>query len=229
MAATDPDDSLEGGGSVETHEAGDSFETLDAAGSDDSLGAAGSDDSLDAWSIRSIVGTMLPILIALSMLEMGSGYVLEELQQTYLGNPTLLVLVPVMIGMGGNLGAILSSRLSTRLHLGLLEFDPRDEVLWTNVTAILGLAATVFSVLGVAAWLVGRIIAQPMALVDLLVISIVSGMLLAVIAIMLSLVATYISYTRGLDPDDTTIPVVTNLCDILGVIVLSGVALVVLN
>jgi len=193
------------------------------------MAAADADDALDTWTISHIVGTMFPILIGLSMLEMGSGYVLEELQETYLGNPTLLVLVPVMIGMGGNLGAILSSRLSTRLHLGVLEFDVRDEVLWTNVIAILGLAATVFSALGVAAWVVGQLIAEPMALSELLLISISSGMSLAVIAIGLSLAATYVSYTRGLDPDDTTIPVVTNLCDILGVVVLSGVAIIVLN
>ncbi|RZV12229.1 mgtE-like transporter [Natrinema hispanicum] len=193
------------------------------------MAAADADDALDTWTISHIVGTMFPILIGLSVLEMGSGYVLEELQETYLGNPTLLVLVPVMIGMGGNLGAILSSRLSTRLHLGVLEFDVRDEVLWTNVIAILGLAATVFSALGVAAWVVGQLIAEPMALGELLLISISSGMSLAVIAIGLSLAATYVSYTRGLDPDDTTIPVVTNLCDILGVVVLSGVAIIVLN
>ncbi|MFC6769532.1 magnesium transporter [Natrinema soli] len=193
------------------------------------MAAADPDDPLDAWTIRHIVRTMFPILLVLSMLEMGSGYVLEELEETYLANPTLLVLVPVMIGMGGNLGAILSSRLSTRLHLGLLEFDPRDEVLWTNILAILGLAATIFSALGIAAWVVGRVIAEPMALVDLMLISVVSGMLLAVIAVVLSIGATYVSYTQGLDPDDTTIPVVTNLCDILGVIVLSGVAIVVLN
>jgi len=193
------------------------------------MAAADADDALDTWTISHIVGTMFPILIGLSVLEMGSGYVLEKLQATYLGNPTLLVLVPVMIGMGGNLGAILSSRLSTRLHLGVLEFDVRDEVLWTNMLAILGLAATVFSALGVAAWVVGQLIAEPMALSELLLISISSGMSLAVIAIGLSLAATYVSYTRGLDPDDTTIPVVTNLCDILGVVVLSGVAIVVLN
>jgi mgtE-like transporter len=193
------------------------------------MAAADSDDPLNAWTIRHIVRTMFPILLVLSMLEMGSGYILEALEETYLGNPTLLVLVPVMIGMGGNLGAILSSRLSTRLHLGLLEFDPRDEVLWTNIFAILGLAVTIFSALGIAAWVVGQVIAEPMALVDLMLISVVSGMLLAVIAIALSLGATYVSYTQGLDPDDTTIPIVTNLCDILGVIVLSVVAIVVLN
>lgn len=193
------------------------------------MAAGRPDKPLDTWSIRSIVATMFPILIVLSVLEMGSGYVLEELEETYLANPTLLVLVPVMIGMGGNLGAILSSRLSTRLHLGVLEFDPRDEVLWTNIVAILGLAATIFSALGVAAWVVGQVIAEPMALVDLMLISVISGMLLAALAVVLSLGATYVSYRQGLDPDDTTIPVVTNLCDILGVVVLSGVAIVVLN
>lgn len=181
-----------------------------------------------AWTVRSIVATMFPLLVVLSMLEMGSGYVLEALEETYLANPTLLVLVPVMIGTGGSLGSILSARLSTRLHLGTLSFDPRDEVLQRNVLAILALAATIFTGLGFAAWGIGRTVAEPMPLADLLVISVVSGMLLAALAVVLSLAATYVSYTQGLDPDDTTIPVVTNLCDILGVVILSGVAIAVL-
>lgn len=185
-------------------------------------------DDLGSWHTRRIVATMFPLLVALSLLEMGSGYVLETLESTYLANPTLLILVPVMIGMGGNLGAILSSRLSTRLHLGTLSFDPRDGLLWANIAAILLLAATVFTALGVAAWLVGTTVATPMALVDLLVISVVSGLLLAVIAVVLSITATYVSYRQGYDPDDTTIPVVTNFCDIFGVVVLSVVATTVL-
>jgi mgtE-like transporter len=181
-----------------------------------------------SWRVRSIVATMFPLLIVLSALEMGSGYVLESLEETYLDNPTLLVLVPVMIGMGGNLGAILSSRLSTRLHLGTLTFDPNDGELWTNVAAIMLLAVTVFTGLGVAAWVVGRLVAEPMAFVDLFLISVISGTLLAALAVLLSVGATYVSYRQGLDPDDTTIPVVTNVCDILGVVVLSAVAIAVL-
>jgi mgtE-like transporter len=186
------------------------------------------DRELGSWRAGRIVATMFPLLVGLSVLEMGSGYVLESLEATYLDNPTLLVLVPVMIGMGGNLGAILSSRLSTRLHLGTLEFDPRDRELWTNVAAILLLAVTVFTALGVAAWLVGRFVATPMRLSVLLFISLVSGMVLAGLAVLLSVGATYVSYRRGLDPDDVTIPVVTNVCDICGVVVLSAVAIAVL-
>jgi len=175
---------------------------------------------------------MMPILVALSVLEMGSGFVLHELERTFLGRPTLLVLVPVMIAMGGNLGSILSSRLSTRLHLGTLEFSPRNPAILTNVVATLALAATVFAALGVAAYglsllpLVG--VGGGMTFTETVTVSFVSGMALAVVAVFLSITATYVSYRMGLDPDDTTIPVVTNLCDILGVVILAVVGSVVL-
>lgn len=186
------------------------------------------ESSLGRWSTRSIVATMLPILVVLSVLEMFSGMVLEGLKQTFLGNPTLLVLVPVMICMGGNLGAILSSRLSTRLHLGTLSFSVRDTAILANVLAVVALAATVFTLMGAAAWGVGLVIGGELSLTTLMTVSVVSGMLLAVVAIALSVSMTYASYRLGLDPDDTTIPVVTNLCDILGVLILSVVAVLVL-
>lgn len=189
----------------------------------------GSERALDSWTVRSIVTTMMPLLIALSILEMGSGFVLETLEETYLDNPVLLILVPVMIGTGGNLGSILSSRLTTRFHLGTLSFSPRDRALRTNVVAILLLAATIFTALGVAAYVIGHVVGAPMALSQLLAITLVSGMTLAVMAIALSIVAAYASYRFGLDPDDTTVPVVTNVCDILGVVILSVVAIAILG
>jgi mgtE-like transporter len=188
--------------------------------------------SFGDWSVRAIVITMMPVLAGLSVLEMGSGYVLQELERTFLDRPTLLVLVPVMIAMGGNLGSILSSRLSTRLHLGTLEFSPRDPAILTNIVAILALAATVFGTLGISAYALTLVplidIGGGMTLQETFTVSFVSGMTLAVVAVVLSVSATYVSYRMGLDPDDTTIPVVTNLCDILGVVILAVVASVVL-
>lgn len=185
-------------------------------------------ESADTWSVRRIVSTMFPLLVALSLLEMGSGFVLEELEATYLDNPTLLVVVPVMIGMGGNLGAILSARLSTRLHLGTISFDPRDRTLRTNVVGVFSMAATVFVMLGLAAWVVGHLVATPMDLPTVLTITVGSGLALTAVVVAVSVGATYVSYRLGLDPDDTTIPVVTNVGDVLGVVILSTVAVVVL-
>ncbi|MFP4633084.1 MAG: magnesium transporter [Halobacteriales archaeon] len=175
---------------------------------------------------------MMPLLVVLSLAEMASGMVLEDLKEVYVTYPTLLVLVPVMIGMGGNLGAILSSRLSTALHLGTLDFRWDDRVIRTNVVAISMLAATAFVALGFLAYGLSTLpyvdVGGGMSLGDTLSISVVSGGLLTVLVVALSLTATYVSYRLGVDPDDTTIPVVTNGCDILGVVVLSGVAMAVL-
>lgn len=188
--------------------------------------------SLDTWRTRSIVATMMPLLVVLSVAEMLSGFVLEDLKETFVTYPTLLVLVPVMIGMGGNLGCILSSRLSTALHLGTLEFELRDPTILKNAAAVTALGVSLFTLLGVAAYGLSRLpyvdVGGGVGFVDTMLISVVSGVVLTALVIALSVSATYVSYRMGVDPDDTTIPVVTNVCDILGVVVLTAVALVVL-
>jgi len=184
--------------------------------------------TLGTWHWRSIVGNTFPLLILLSAVVLAAGVSLEEARDLLAEHAILAVLVPTMVDMGGNLGATLSSRLSTRFHLGTTELDPRDRVLWANVAAILALAASIFTVLAVAAHLLGRVIGAPLPLVDLLVISLVSGMAVAVIAVVFSFAATYASYRLGVDPDDTTIPIVTNVVDVFGMVIFIAVASVVL-
>lgn len=186
------------------------------------------DDPPEGWSVRNIVTTLVPLLIAMSVLQMVSGTVLESFEAQLLENPALLILVPVMIGTAGNLGSIMCARLSTQLHLGTLEFSPSNPGIRANVAAVLGLAATVFVLLGIAAWAIGAFLGGTLGLGTLLVITMVSGMLLAVWVVIVSTVSVYVSYQLGYDPDDTTIPVVTNVCDITGVLILFGVVAIVL-
>ncbi len=184
--------------------------------------------SLGSWQTKTIVSNMFPLLVVLSIIVLFAGLVLESAEENLEEFVLLAVMVPTMVDMGGNLGAILSSRLTTRLHLGTTEFDVRDTVLWANIAAIFALAATIFTVLAVGAWLIGGIIDARLGLVDLLVISLSSGMSLAVVAVLFSIGATYGSYRLGIDPDDTTIPIVTNIVDVFGMIIfitISGIVL----
>lgn len=178
---------------------------------------------MTAWRVRAIVVTMLPLLLALSLVELGSGVVLDAVQDTYLARPTLLVILPVMIAMGGNLGAILSSRLSTMLHLGTIDLAVTDRGIWGVVAGIVALAATVFAALGVAATAIGRLAGGSMSLAATLAITMTSGMVLAGIVIAVSLAATYAAYRYGADPDDVVVPIVTNVCDVSGILVLTAV------
>ncbi|MFU8867326.1 magnesium transporter [Natronococcus sp.] len=185
--------------------------------------------SLGSWEVRSIVGNMFPLLIVLCVIVLWAGITLEEAEEMLEQYGILAIMVPTMVDMGGNLGAILSSRLSTRLHLGTTEFDPRDRELWANVGAVLALAATIFTALAFGAYLLGGLIGSTLPLSTLLLISLVSGMSVAVIAVLFSFATTYASYRLGVDPDDTTIPIVTNVVDVFGMVIFIGVSALVLG
>ena len=176
-----------------------------------------------AWTVRGIVRRMLPVLVVLTTIELGSGIVLDTFEGTLLRYPTLLVLVPVTIGMAGNLGSILAARLSTALHLGLLSFDADDDRLVGNAVATIALAVTVFPVVGAGAWVVQSLLdGSRLALLTVIAVALSSGVVLAALAVVVTTVTTYAAYRFELDPDDVVIPVVTNVCDVLGVLVLFG-------
>ncbi|WP_425499271.1 magnesium transporter [Natronosalvus rutilus] len=186
-------------------------------------------DSLGSWSARSIVVTMFPLLIVLSIIVLAAGITLDRAEALLEQYRVLAIMVPTMVGLGGNLGAILSSRLSSRLHLGVATFDVRDTGLWANVAAILALAVTVFTVLAIGSYLLGLVLGFGVALSTLLFIALVSGLSIAVIAVVCSFGATYASYRLGIDPDDLTIPIVTNVVDVFGMLIFVGVSWVVLG
>jgi mgtE-like transporter len=175
------------------------------------------------WTVRAISRAMLPVLLVLTLVEIGSGLVLGSFEASLLRFPTLLVLVPVTIGTAGNLGSILAARLSTAFHLGTLSFDPSDESLAGNALATLALSLTVFPVIGAGAWTLTTLLGTArLPLSTVLAIAVTSGVALAFLAVAVTLVATYAAYQFSLDPDDVVIPVVTNASDVLGVVVLFG-------
>lgn len=188
----------------------------------------GDSESLGTWDARTIVTNMFPLLVVLCTIVLWAGITLEEAEHLLNEFGLLAVMVPTMVGAGGNLGTILSSRLTTRLHLGTTELDFHDRVLWANVAAVLALAVTIFTTLAVGAWAIGRVIGASLSLSALLTISIVSGMSVAVLAVLFSFATTYGSYRLGIDPDDTTIPVVTNVVDVFGMVIFLGVSRLVL-
>ncbi len=178
---------------------------------------------VDEWSVRRIVWTMVPLLAGLSVLQLVSGTVLESFEATLLRYPALLVLLPVQIGTAGNLASIMCSRLTTQLYLGTYEPSLSNPDVRANVGAVFALAGTVFGLVGVAAWAIGVALGGTLALGRVLVISLSSGMLLAVLVVTTSVAAVEASYRIGLNPDDTTIPIVTNVCDIAGVLILFAI------
>lgn len=173
------------------------------------------------WTVRAITRATLPLLLVLTLVEVGSGLVLGAFEADLLAHPSLLVLVPVTIGTAGNLGSVLAARLSTAFHLGLLSFSPTDDRLAGNALAVLALGVSLFPAVGAGAWAVAAAGgATSLSLRTVLLVAVTAGVVLAGLAVAVSLAATYAAYRLGLDPDDVVVPVVTNVCDVLGVVVL---------
>lgn len=176
------------------------------------------------WSVRSITASLLPILLILTVVELVGGLTLGAFEMRLLRFPTLLVLVPVTIGTAGNLGSVLSARLSTAFHLGTLSFDIQDDDIVGNALTTIALALTVFPIVGIGAWTITTLLGTArLALVNVVAIALASGIVLAGVTIFVAVTATYLAYNLELDPDNVVIPVVTNVCDVLGVLVLIGV------
>jgi mgtE-like transporter len=176
------------------------------------------------WTVRSITRGLLPVLLVLTALELVGGLTLDSFEAKLLQYPTLLVLVPVTIGTAGNLGSVLSGRLSTAFHLGVLSFQADDERLVGNAITTVLLAVTVFPLVGAGAWAItSQTSGTQLAFVTVVAVALASGLALAVLAVVVAVVATYGAYRLELDPDDVAIPVVTNVCDVLGVVVLFAV------
>lgn len=179
------------------------------------------------WSVRRMVTTMVPLLTALAVLQMISGAVLGEFEEVLLTHPALLILVPVQIGTAGNFGSIMCSRLSTSMHLGVFDLSPTNPGVRATTGGIVLLGLTVYTIVGLAAWGIARALGGTLGLAEVMTISLVSGMILVAFVVVISLAAVRLSFRLGFNPDDTTLPIVTNVADITGVLVLFAVVVVV--
>jgi len=176
-----------------------------------------------------IMKTALPLLTFCAVLGILSGLALDTFKNILFTFPGLFVLIPVMIGMGGNLGAILSSRITSALHLGVISLTPTDPVLRSNVLGVSIVGVLSFFAIGILGHLFCVLMGfESVGLIKMVLISSISGVLLILIVIITTVLAAFLSYKKGIDPDDTTIPIVTSVCDVFGILILFVVIMAVL-
>ncbi len=181
------------------------------------------------WNLGSMLKTTMPILLGMAALGIVAGLILESFETQLFKFPSLLILVPALIGIGGNLGTIFGSRLSTGIHLGILEFKFTNPIFRNNVGAVTIASLIIFLVLGFAGYAITNLLGiGTLPLASVIIISLSAGLILIASLIPTAILVAYISYRRGVDPDDTIIPIVTSIGDIIGLIALFAVIVLLL-
>lgn len=168
--------------------------------------------------LRTILAESFPVLVVAVVLDLIAGITVEKRLAEFLDLPTLLVLLPAYLAAAGALGGILSSRLSSKLHLGLLAPTPwPGRAARPDLAAMTALAVPVFVLCGVLASVFGASfgLAGP-SLVKLVLAAVLGGAAATAVAMLVAYYSTIAAVRFGLDPDTYGIPLVTSVLDLVG-------------
>ncbi len=175
-----------------------------------------------APQIRTVLRESIPILVLAGFLSLMAGVTVENRFEVFSDRPVLLVLVPGYLAIAGALGGILANRLSSKLHLGLI--DPSvlpQRGARTDVGVTIGLALPVFAIVALVSQGAGSLVNLAGPGIGLLVgVALVGGILAVMVAVAVAYYGTIAAVRFGVDPDSVGIPTVTAVLDLVGALTL---------
>ena len=182
--------------------------------------------------VRAIMRESIPVLVGAGLLDLVAGITVEKRIDDFLEFPVLLVLLPGFLSTAGALGGVLSSRLSTKLHLGLARPAALPSgAARVDLATTFAMAIPVFALLGLVASTAGGLTghAGP-SLAELVGVAVLGGLLATVLVVVIAYYGTLAAVRFGVDPDTYGIPMITSSLDLVGAftlilaVVLVGVA-----
>ncbi|HEX9968965.1 MAG TPA: magnesium transporter, partial [Acidimicrobiales bacterium] len=125
---------------------------------------------------------------------------------------------PPFLEDSGALGGILSSRLSSKLHLGVIEpLAVPQRTARRDAALIFAFALPVFTLVGLSADLAAAVtgLASPGAW-RMIAVSLLGGLVATCFAVLIAYYGAIATFRLGLDPDNHGIPMVTSSMDLFG-------------
>ncbi len=156
-------------------------------------------------------------LVGASAAEVAAGVALGAITGTLEQVPGLLVLLPAANSIRGSIFGALSSRLGTSIHTGLFERSARrGSVLYQNLYTATVLTLSVSFVLGLLAKGVAAALGLPsVSVLDLVVISVLGGVLSSAIVGAFSVVLALAAHSYSWDLDSVATPAITAIGDLV--------------
>ena len=129
----------------------------------------------------------------------------------------LFVLIPVSIGMRGNIFGGLAARLGTSIHSGLFEVSrDREGLLYQNVYAATLLTIGTAVAMGVLARAIAGLLGiDTVPVWDLIVVALVGGLLSSAVVLVATMYISITSYRRNWDLDSVGAPLITAIGDVV--------------
>jgi mgtE-like transporter len=173
---------------------------------------------VDYWSSeRRTMGQGFVAVTVASLTSLVAGLVLVGMSNRIEVIEGLFVLIPVSIGMRGNIFGALAARLGTAILSGLFEVS-RDKagLLYQNIYASILLTIGTSVTMGLLARAVAGLLGvDTVSVWDFIVISLVGGLLSSVVVLAVTIYLSITSFRRGWDLDAVGAPLITAIGDVV--------------
>jgi mgtE-like transporter len=174
----------------------------------------------DLLQARRILLEMILVVMLTPLLDILAGTVLQARLARFNAFPGLLVLVPPFVAAAGSLGGILCSRLSSKLHLGLV--TPRgvpESAALPDAGLTMGFSVVVFLLTGALglAFAVAAGKAYP-GVNPMVWGTLAAGLVATLEVIVFSYYIAVGTMRRGWDPDNHSVPIITSVMDLAGIL-----------
>ncbi len=168
--------------------------------------------------LRRIAIESFPVLSIAVILDLVAGITVEKRLDQFAEFESLLILLPGYFGAAGSLGGILSSRLATKFHLGVITPSPLPaKAARIDIRTIFLLSIPVFAFTAILAHLGALLFgfASP-GIFEMISIAVLGGIVATLFLIAVAYFGTLWAVRLGLDPDTYGMPVVTSTLDFVG-------------
>ena len=174
---------------------------------------------------RTIIRESINILIFASIISSLGGFALENIKEVFITLTPLVILLPVLNGMVGNYGTIISSRFTTLLHEGKIKSNWHKNIELNNLFAKIILISVIIAILSASVALVISNLTNTAVnittIYKILIIAVLDMLILVFVLFFVAISAGLYFFKKGEDPDNFLIPITTSIADLGNMLLLA--------
>jgi mgtE-like transporter len=177
---------------------------------------------------KEMVKQSLPLIVFCGLGAIVAGSTLGVMTGLLETIPGLIVVIPAIIAIRGNISTALGSRLGSAYHLGIIDADNIwNEELKQNIIGSIILSFLVSIIIGVLAYLTSFLLGVRPDALKLISIVLIAGIISALILTLMTIGIIYLVFKRGYDPDNITGPALATFGDMVTMACIFGSAVLV--
>jgi mgtE-like transporter len=168
---------------------------------------------------RRAIYEMVGVILLTPVLDILAGTVIERRLDQFHAFPALVAIIAPLVSDAGAIGGIFASRVSSKLHLGVL--SPRGRpgsAAYLDASLVGAFGMIAFLLVGTSGYVYSLFVGRSPGPGVMIGGTLLVGVISTLIAVVVGYLVAVVSFRFRLDPDNQSVPIITSVMDLAGVI-----------